>query len=103
MSMCPSRSVSSTASADSRRDGTNKYCKFLLPQLTRNFMTFWLFFTASIISAFSRSPDSSTSICEQTTRESRLRVSRARDGDVPTGRYRRGLALKAMIGAGREP
>jgi hypothetical protein len=67
-------------------------------------ITFWLFFTASIISAFSRSPDSSTSICEQTTRESRfLRLSRARDDDVPTGRYRRGLALKAAIGAGREP
>ena len=69
----------------------------------RNFITFWLFFTASIISAFSRSPDSSTSICEQTTRESRLRLSRARNDDVPTGRYRRGLALKAAIGAGREP
>ncbi len=41
MSMCPSRSVSISASALSRRDGTNKYCKFLLPQLIRKLMTFW--------------------------------------------------------------
>ena len=41
MSMCPSLSVSSVASADSRRAGINKYCKFLLPQLTRNLITFW--------------------------------------------------------------
>ena len=41
MSICPSRSVSISASALSRRDGTNKYCKFLLPQLIRKLMTFW--------------------------------------------------------------
>ena len=49
MSMWPSRSVSISLSALSRRDGTNKYCKFLLPQLTRNLITFWLPWIASTL------------------------------------------------------
>ena len=39
-SMWPSRSVSSTASVASRREGTSRFCRFGSPQLTRNLMTF---------------------------------------------------------------
>ena len=46
MSTWPSLSVSIAARAASRRDGTSRYCKFLLPQLIRNLITFWFDWTA---------------------------------------------------------
>ena len=67
-SMVPSRSVSISASALSRRDGTSKYCRFWLPQLQRNLITFLSFFTASTISALSSVPESSLSIIWKTSR-----------------------------------
>ena len=38
-SISPSRSESSCASAASRRDGTSRYCRFLLPQFVRKSIT----------------------------------------------------------------
>ena len=66
--MCPSRSVSIAFSAASRRAGTNRYCKFLLPQFTRKLMTFLLPRMATTTSSFSSVPDSSTSIISNTLR-----------------------------------
>ena len=54
--MWPSRSVSSTSSAASRRDGTSKYWRFWLPQLLRKSITSLSARTARTISAFSSVP-----------------------------------------------
>ena len=66
--MVPSWSVSICASADSRRDGTSKCCRFLLPQSVRNLITSLFARTAVTISAFSSVPESSSSIIWKTLR-----------------------------------
>ena len=66
--MEPSWSVSIAARAASRREGTSRYCRFLLPQSVRKFITFLSALTASTTSCFSSVPDSSSSIIWKTSR-----------------------------------
>ncbi len=60
--------MSIAARAASRREGTSRYWRFLLPQSVRKFMTFLSARTASTTSCFSSVPDSSSSIIWKTSR-----------------------------------
>ena len=60
--------MSIAARAASRREGTSRYCRFLLPQSVRKLITFLSALTASTTSCFSSVPDSSSSIIWKTSR-----------------------------------
>ena len=58
----PSKSASSSSSVASNRAGTNRSCRYLLPQFTRKAITSLLLLTAFMISPRSKLPEESTSI-----------------------------------------
>ena len=64
----PSKSASSSSRVASNRAGTNKSCRYLLPQFTRKAMTSLLLLTAFIISPLSNEPLESTSIMSKICR-----------------------------------
>mmetsp|Transcript_16002 Transcript_16002/g.49526 ORF Transcript_16002/g.49526 Transcript_16002/m.49526 type:complete len:504 (+) Transcript_16002:541-2052(+) len=64
----PSPSVSTTASACARRDGTQRYWRFALPQFERNSMTSFFVCTAVTTSSLTSVPLWSSSIISKTIR-----------------------------------